>query len=96
MDIESSGLFQTLYDILALVIRIAIFAGIVSMIARIRNPKKNLEKPVTAIHVECTNCGLVNPTAWEKCERCGAPLATIPKVPPPLNDNEPPPLVKKI
>lgn len=43
----------------------------------------------------CNNCGLANPSVWEKCERCGAPLgATTIQQPPP--DAEVPPLVKKI
>lgn len=54
----------------------------------------------TSTSIECTNCGLVNPSVWEKCERCGALLGTNPIKPIPAdntpNDAAPPPLVKKI
>jgi hypothetical protein len=43
--------------------------------------------------IECTNCGLANPSVWEKCERCGAPLGTKPSEP---TDADLPPLIKKI
>lgn len=54
----------------------------------------------TSTSIECTNCGLVNPSVWEKCERCGALLGTNPIKPIPTdttpNDAAPPLLVKKI
>lgn len=44
-------------------------------------------------HIECTNCSLVNPSAWERCERCNAPLHTKKET---IEDIEPPSLVEEI
>lgn len=47
--------------------------------------------------IECTNCGLANPSVWEKCERCGALLGTKPsETTATPTDADLPPLIKKI
>ena len=49
--------------------------------------------PTCSLHIECTNCGLVNPSAWKKCERCNAPLHAQKEA---TEDVDPPSLVEKI
>lgn len=97
MDFPDPRFNEVVSDIVGFFARFLIIGGAIYSFARFRSPKGRLEKPVLSTAVECTNCGLVNPSAWEKCERCGALLGTGTKEPAAISEDvAPPPLVKKI
>jgi hypothetical protein len=59
------------------------------------SPFQIRQRRTQSTSILCNNCGLANPSVWEKCERCGAPLGTA-TAPTPPPDAELPPLIKKI